>query len=276
MAWFELDKVGGLIMKKTVEIVGLPVVSILTGDEMGKVRELLINATTRTVAALVVDEGKWYLGAKLLPYQNIAGLGEYAVTIDNKDHLISAAAAPEMESILIANVKIIGSKVLTRSGRITGKISEIFVGDKGEIISCEMKDVTGEIVEIPDRRIITYGKEVTIIAETDEEVSLSSLTTIKGQEVTKDTTFLPASSDAVVDAAVVDGTQSVNDEPEIETPANNLNEKHRRYLLGKKAARRIETDNGMVIVEKGGEITEEVLQKAKLAGKYVELSMSIQ
>lgn len=273
MAWFKLDKVGGLIMKKTVEIIGLPVVSILTGDEMGKVRELLINATTRTVAALVVDEGKWYLGAKLLPYQHIAGLGEYAVTIDNKDHLISAAAAPEMESILIANVKIVGSKVLTRSGRITGKISEIFVGDKGKIISCEMKDVSGEIVEIPDRRIITYGKEVTIIAETDEEISVA---TIKELAVTKDTTFVPASSDAAVEEDVVDGTQSLTDEIVPETSANNLNEKHRRYLLGKKAARRIETDNGMIIVEKGGEITEEVLQKAKLAGKYVELSMSIQ
>ncbi|HWQ61165.1 MAG TPA: photosystem reaction center subunit H, partial [Negativicutes bacterium] len=49
----------------------------------------------------------------------------------------------------------------------------------------------------------------------------------------------------------------------------------RKYLLGKKANRRIETDNGVVIVEKDGEITEEVIQKAKLAGKFVELSMSI-
>jgi hypothetical protein len=31
----------------------------------------------------------------------------------------------------------------------------------------------------------------------------------------------------------------------------------------------------MLIVEQGGEITEEVIQKAKLAGKFVELSMSI-
>jgi hypothetical protein len=52
-------------------------------------------------------------------------------------------------------------------------------------------------------------------------------------------------------------------------------DKQRKYLLGKKANRRIETDNGVVIVEQGGEITEEVIQKAKLAGKFVELSMSI-
>ena len=53
-------------------------------------------------------------------------------------------------------------------------------------------------------------------------------------------------------------------------------ERHRRFLLGKKAARRITTDNGIVIVEAGADITEEVLQKAKLANKFIELSMNVQ
>ncbi|MBO4547946.1 MAG: photosystem reaction center subunit H, partial [Abditibacteriota bacterium] len=53
-------------------------------------------------------------------------------------------------------------------------------------------------------------------------------------------------------------------------------ERHRRFLLGKKAARTIKMDNGIVIVEAGADITEEVLQKAKLANKFIELSMNIQ
>ena len=53
-------------------------------------------------------------------------------------------------------------------------------------------------------------------------------------------------------------------------------ERHRRFLLGKKAARDIVTDNGVVIVKAGADITEEVLQKAKLANKFIELSMNIQ
>ena len=43
-----------------------------------------------------------------------------------------------------------------------------------------------------------------------------------------------------------------------------------------KTGRRITTDNGIVIVESGADITEEVLQKAKLANKFVELSMNVQ
>lgn len=53
-------------------------------------------------------------------------------------------------------------------------------------------------------------------------------------------------------------------------------ERHRRFLLGKKAARTIKMDNGIVIVEAGQDITEEVLQKAKLANKFIELSMNVQ
>ena len=53
-------------------------------------------------------------------------------------------------------------------------------------------------------------------------------------------------------------------------------DRHRRFLLGKKATRTIKMDNGVVIVEAGQDITEEVLQKAKLGNKFIELSMSAQ
>ena len=59
--------------------------------------------------------------------------------------------------------------------------------------------------------------------------------------------------------------------------AERVNEdRHRRFLLGKKATRTIKMDNGGVIVEAGADITEEVLQKAKLGNKFIELSMSAQ
>ena len=47
-------------------------------------------------------------------------------------------------------------------------------------------------------------------------------------------------------------------------------------MIGKKASRKIQTENGLLIVDQGGEITEEVIQKAKLANKFVELTMSVQ
>ena len=45
-------------------------------------------------------------------------------------------------------------------------------------------------------------------------------------------------------------------------------------LVGRKVKKTITTDNGMVIIEAGEEITDEVLQKARLANKFIELSMN--
>ena len=42
-------------MKKTAEILGLPVISITEGKELGHVKELVVNAAAGTVAAIVVD-----------------------------------------------------------------------------------------------------------------------------------------------------------------------------------------------------------------------------
>ena len=63
--------------------------------------------------------------------------------------------------------------------------------------------------------------------------------------------------------------------PQAKKPTDKpVEDRRRAMLLGKKAARTITADNGEVIVESGAEITEEVLQKAKLANKFIELSMN--
>ena len=65
-------------------------------------------------------------------------------------------------------------------------------------------------------------------------------------------------------------------EPKKESAADKATEeRHRRFLLGKKASRDIVADNGTVIVKSGEAITEAVLQKAKMANKFIELSMNI-
>ena len=52
--------------------------------------------------------------------------------------------------------------------------------------------------------------------------------------------------------------------------------RQRRFLLGKKTGRDITANSGVIIAKAGDEITEELLQKAQLAGKLIELSMNAQ
>lgn len=280
-------------MKKSVDIIGQPVISITEGKELGNVKELLINQTNGTIAALVVDDGKWYLGARLLPFEGIAGLGEYAVTVNTNGDLLAVVDRPEFEKMFEAGVKVIGTKVLTRGGKIYGKINELKIDNSGKIVACDMEKEDGEVVEIPAQSIVTFGKEVLIISDNSDNNEVSNRNSVdandnvEAEPVKPDIATVTASqpeaiatpqSEEIKEEIKPESKEEVKEKEQqpVDDSAKKFDDKHRKFLLGKKAARRIETDNGMLIVEQDGEITEEVVQKAKLAGKFVELSMNIQ
>lgn len=261
-------------MKKSADILGLPVISITEGTELGKAKSLVINPATGAVAALAIDDGKWYLGAKLLPFSAITGLGEYAVTIENSNSVTLYSENQEFEKLLAVEIAVIGTKVLTKTGRILGKVNEIIVDLSGKITACEIEDSNGDITHLPAQRVLTFGKEVLIVGETEEPIFVQAAATVTAPKV-EYVPITPAAATVPSASAPKPTTAEVPAAEATDESAKKFDDKHRKFLLGKKANRRIETDNGMVIVEQGGEITEEVIQKAKLAGKFVELSMSI-
>lgn len=273
-------------MKKSVDIIGLPVIDISEGNEIGIATKLVINSVEGSVAALVVDDGKWYLGAKLLPFTAIAGLGESAITIISDSSILKVENAPNLEQLLHADIAVIGTKVLTKAGRIQGTVKEIIVDTTGKITDCEIEELNGEFSTIPAQRIFTFGKKVLIIADENETAPSAAVTTdtlalVKTPPAAATDTLALVKTPPVVEPEPIPEVTTVIETAPVKENTNDdsarkFDEKQRKYLLGKKASRRIETDNGVVIVEQGGEINEEVLQKAKLAGKFVELSMNIQ
>ncbi len=257
-------------MKKSVEIIGLPVISIVEGTELGTVKSLLINPVDGSVTILI-DDSKWYWGAKFLPLAAATGLGEYAITIENSDAILTLTDAPEVEKLIVADLKIIGTKVLTKNGRIQGKVTEFFVDNSGKIVSCEIEDLNGGITSIEAKQILTFGKDVLFVSDDHETVAESSATTNIAISTVSTSAVSEVKPPVIQVKEPDDAKVAASDDS-----ARKFDEKNRKYLLGKKASRRIETDNGLLIIEEGGEITEEVLQKAKLTGSFVELTMNIQ
>lgn len=264
-------------MKKSVDIIGLPIISISEGKELGIAKQFVINPLKGCVAALAIDDGKWYYGAKLLAYSAITGIGEYAITIETSEDITTLANAPEFEELLCADITVIGTKVLTKSGRNLGNVNEIIVDSSGKIIVCEIVESSGEIIHIPAQRILTFGKEVLVITDDTET-----------DPITKPLTTIPTNKP--ITPAINPINKPIPSEEKITMPEKEMStnhsaltnpnlkfeEKDRKSLLGKKANCRIETNNGMLIVEEGGDITEAILQKAKLAGKFAELTANIE
>ena len=280
-------------MKTSVDIINLPVIDISEGVEIGVATKIVIDPVAGCVAALVVNDDQWYLGAKLLPFPAITGLGESAITIVTNDSILSIENAPDIKQLLIMNITIIGTKVLTKTGHLQGTVTEFLIDNTGKIITCEIESLTGETNSIPCERILTFGKKVLVIRDENDSDSSTSVDTLKLTKNIPAVESIPEieipvmpempeispiieSIPEVPVVAEVPPSAPATKESQNDNSAKKFDEKQRKYLLGKQASRRIETDNGVLIVEQGGEINEEVIQKAKMAGKFVELSMNIQ
>ena len=261
-------------MKKSVDILGLPVISITEGRELGMSKSLLIDAPNRTVAAVTIEDGDWYRGVKLIPYGNVIAVGEDAVTINNSENILTLDGAGEFGTLLNDNIRVIGTKAITRSGVIQGVITEIFIGDDGRIEKCEITAPDGTITEIAADQVSIFGKEVTVISPEGEVGKQTAAPAAKRPAAPQAPAAAPApAAKKPAPAPKAPGGAA----PADAAKGGDMSEdRHRRFLLGKKATRTIKMDNGVVIVEAGQDITEEVLQKAKLGNKFIELSMSAQ
>ena len=300
-------------MKKSVDILGLPVISITEGRELGMSKTLLIDAPNRVVAAITIEDEDWYRGVKLIPYDNVIAVGDDAVTVNHSENILTLDAAGDFETLLDDNIRVIGTKAITRTGVIQGTITEIFIGKDGSIEKCEITAPEGSTSEVTADQVSILGKEVTVISPEGDagkksdaaDAPAASAVTTSAEEPAAEPATEPAAEESAASAetpaedtaaaaepsaeptieelAVEDApaetpaAEAAAEEPAEDKNADRVNEdRHRRFLLGKKATRTIKMDNGVVIVEAGADITEEVLQKAKLGNKFIELSMSAQ
>ncbi len=256
-------------MKKSEELLGLSVISIEDGKEVGRVGDLVVNSAKGTVEYLIVDNGFRHLGLKILPFKLVEGVGEYAVTVQSATAVSDLNEQPEVSSLLEKNVRVKGTKVLTKKGKLIGTVNEFLIDDdnEGKIAGCELAPASGsgKTGIIPADQIVTFGKDVLIVNEGVETSLVNSPTGLSDK---------PAKSSKRSSSLAAEDVPEADKAEEVSEAAKLFEERQRQYLMGRKASKRLETDSGEVIAEEGEVITEEVLNKAREAGKFTELSMN--
>ncbi len=151
--------------KKSVEITGLPIISITEGFELGVIKTLIVDAKAGAVAAITIEDEDWYRGVKLLPYSSIISIGRDAVTVTSSDNILTLDEASDFEAMLDANIRVIGTKAITKTGTINGTVREIFIDADGVVEKVEIIDAQGNVSEISADEIYIFGKQVTVIGE---------------------------------------------------------------------------------------------------------------
>ena len=317
-------------MKKSVEIIGLPVISITEGRELGMSKSLLIDAPNGSVAAITIEDEDWYRGVKLLPYSSVIAIGEDAVTITNSENILTLEDAGDYEAMMDTNIKIIGTKAITKSGTIQGKVVEIYIGDNGKIEKCEIEGRDGSLSEIVSEQISIFGKQVTVIDSEGEKkteiiapVETPAVAAPKAEAPKVEVKEAPKAEAPKAEVKEAPKTEApkaevkeapkaeapkaevkeapkaeVKEAPKAEAPKAQVKEapkaeapkavdaaaqmadkateeRHRRFLLGKTVTKDIVSATGVVLAKTGDVVTEEILQKVKMANMFIDLSMNV-
>lgn len=249
-------------MKNSTQIIGLPIISITDGTEIGKVKTLVINPEKGTIDFLTIDHEDWQVSVRAIPFKKIIGIGEYAVTVDNENAIIDLNEIPIANQLVNKKIKIINTKVMTRKGQLLGEIVEYFIDDEnGQIIGATMKVNEEEVVLNADA-VLTYGRDIIIVTDdADKNYLTSSEDLQKSDEAIHEGNSWKES----------DNSGSVNIEEA-------LKQKQLQLLEGKRVTRNIEDLNGNILFEEGTILRTEDVKKAQNedASIIVELSMNVE
>jgi uncharacterized protein YrrD len=244
-------------MKKSTEILSLPIISIADGVEIGSVKSLVVNPEKGSVDFLTIEHEDWQVSVKAIPFKKVIGIGEYAVTVENGNAVIDLNEIPIANALVNKKIRINDTKVMSRKGQLIGEAKEYFVDDEtGYIIGILVGMKESEKV-LSSEQILTYGKDILIVKEDSAGRFMDSV-----EELLPET----------------------QEEPEVDLEENpssdleNIRNKQAGLLKGKRVTKDITGVSGETIISNGTILTEEDISRAQNEGPsvFVELTMNTQ
>ena len=272
-------------MKASQEILQLPVLSIREGKQIGVLKRLVLNPEEGKVDYLLLEDGAWYLRFKVIPFEAVQGIGEFALTVADRNSISYISEDPKLLDLLEKNIYLPGLKVLSNKGRFLGTINEYYVSEStGEITGCQITPVDGDSPAgiIQKNAILTFGREFLVVEEMAEESLVTNNKDLSAEPPDTGKAFAPPEKPDEVSKldANLPGPPALAEEKQEEKQMvdefKQFEELQRQFLLGKKLTMQIVADTGEVVAEEGETITEEIIERAKVADKFIQLTLNVQ
>ncbi len=154
-------------MRRGREIVGLPVIKLSTGRELGLVTDLSWNHDQRKIKAISLDTGGVVSRLEPIPVGDIVFMGQDAVTVADETTTRGKADSDGDKSIGTA----VGLLVVTDTGRNLGTFHDLVFDDNGELLVGY--EVSGGLVEdfisgrevLPPDAVLVWGGEAVVVRD---------------------------------------------------------------------------------------------------------------
>ena len=225
-------------MKKSAEIVGMLLMGIKEGKELGRVCELVIDVAAKNVRFLVVDCGCGCFGYKVIGLESVKGIGADYVIVSSIDGVEDLWRNNEALELGYSSKFLIGSRVIGCDGNIIGTVNEFSIDER-----------TGDLVEFE----LADGKGV---------ISAQQVVTLTRSQL-------------FVDAGQSQKSGMTAEDSKAELEESQFESEQRRYLLGRTVNTKITDDNGKEIIQAGAVLTDALIDLAKQANRLVDLTLSV-
>jgi uncharacterized protein YrrD len=260
-------------MKPTKEIIGLRIISILDGTQVGVVKDFVLNPQGKTLDFVIVDQPTDIFGAKVIAFADILGLGEFAITIPHPGVIQDVTQNIEAQNLLKQDTRVLGTKVLTKKGQLIGEVKEILIDEEtGQIAAC-LFESDGQMLEIGAEQVITLGKELLIVEGVPSVPNYQVVEpSIEDQIQTPDVTGLIEEADS---AGELDFVGELDSAGETETGFNLFEQRQLQYFIGKMVKKDIVLSNGEVL--RAGElITPDIVTHIASRSTLMEVTSHLQ
>ncbi|MCL4517235.1 MAG: PRC-barrel domain-containing protein [Firmicutes bacterium] len=158
-------------MRKSKELLGLPVLDLQAGRVLGKLRGFLIDPIKKAVVAYTVSESRWARDDRVIGIHDVYSVGKDAVTVREARKLVKALQTFEFRRLAENRVELYNTRVLTESGQYLGAVDEFtFDPSDGQILgyyitSGRIKDAFHGRPIVSANEVLTIGKDAIIVRE---------------------------------------------------------------------------------------------------------------
>lgn len=158
-------------MRKIKELLGLPVLDLSTGKQIGEVKDVVIDAEKFQMVGLILAHANWFHSARSILTGQIRSIGEDTITVLNETAIMDTAVLDQANYISLRET-LLGKHIVTAGGKTVGTLSDIVVDEEtGALTNYEVSDsVIQDLLE--GRRIIPLptaqkiGAEAVIVPDT--------------------------------------------------------------------------------------------------------------
>lgn len=233
-------------MERISKVIGKPVLSIFDGQFIGNVKNIFVDEKLKRVAWLCIfDEDE---NEKVISTKDVFAFEGEAIMIKNITKVYS------LNLVDTGNISLLGYKIYTLNGKVTGKITDF------EVDECfNIKNIFEQNDELFEKSsVLKIGTNI-VIQKTNKNDRLSDfkpkqIVDIKITENRKVTTMKVASQNKMLPKKLL--TDSYN------------------FLLGRKVGQNIYAENGALLAKKHSKITSQLIDTASQNAKLKELTIS--